>query len=69
MMATVLFINLKTISLTRGMVEQIWVFVREIVTKMLIMLQASIVSSSATSNLCLGVKEMGYVEKIAVFLK
>jgi len=61
--------HLKTISLTRGMVKQIWVFVREIVTEMLIVLQASTVSSGASSTPCLDAKVRGQVEKTTAFPK
>ena len=51
------------------MVKQIWVFVREIVTKMLIALQASTVSGGSNSNQCLGVKARGHVAKSTAFLE
>jgi len=67
-MTTVLSVHLTAISFTRGMVKQIWVFVREIVTEMLIVLQASTVLSGASLNPCLGVKAVGLVEKTTAFL-
>ena len=68
-MTIVLFVHLPTISFTRGMVKQIWVFVREIVTKMLIALQASTVSGGSNSTPCLGVEARGHVAKTTAFLK
>ena len=67
-MTFVLSVHLKYTSITREIPKQIWVFVREIVIKMLIVRQASTVSSGANLTLCLGVKVMGQVEKTTAFL-
>jgi len=68
-MIIVLFVHLTAISLTRGMVERIWVFVKEIVTEMLIAPQASTVSSGASLSPCLGAKVKGHVEKTTAFVE
>ena len=67
-MTIVLFVHLPTISFTRGMVKQIWVFVREIVMKILIALQASTVSGGTDLNQCRGVKAREHVTKTTAFL-
>ena len=67
-MIIVLFVYLPTILFTRGMVKQIWVFVREIVMKILIALQASTVSGGTDLNQCLGVKVREHVAKTTAFL-
>ena len=65
----ILSVHLTAISFTRGMVERIWVFVKEIVTKMMIAPQASTVSSGADLTPCLGAKVKGHVEKTTAFPK
>ena len=65
-MTIVLFVHLTTISLTRIIANQIWVFVREIVIKKLIVLHASNVSRGPDSHPCVGVKVQGYVDETTV---
>ena len=66
-MTIVLSVHLTAISFTRGMVERIWVFVKEIVIKMMIAPQASPVSSGADSTPCLDAKVRGHVAKTTAF--
>jgi len=66
-MTIALFVHLTTISCTRGMVKQIWVFAREIVIEILIVLQGCPVSSGENSTWCLGAKARGHEAKTIAF--
>ena len=68
-MTIALFVHLITISFTRGIVKQIWVFVREIVIEILIVLQDCPVSSGENSTWCLGAKARGHEAKTIAFPK
>ena len=68
-MIFVLFVHLKTTSITRNIPKQVWVFVRKIVIEMLIAQQASTASSEANLTPCLWAKAREDVEKTTAFLK
>ena len=68
-MTIALFVHLTTTSFTRGEVKRNWLFVREIVIKIPIALQASTVSSGADSTWYLGAKARGYVTRTIAFPK
>ena len=68
-MTFVLFVHLKTTSITKEIPKQTWVFVRDIVIKMMIARQASTVSIGVNLTPCLGAKARGDVEKTTAYLK